>query len=261
MKSHDVISGNVPGWYDLSFPGNTLLLNSHPAASEWVCGRLTTSFPRAQSLQSLLDLPQFIGAGEETWGFGPVITKTSEGTSWPTWECPLPTIQSSDPEGGWDKAYAVSTTLGLLFDTLDFVEAETNHPKPQLLTINGLTVNKDSPQVAALGISLSPEMCHWLTGKASSELQEIDQAMSSAYKHMLKSSVSISEKRFQARFSEAGMLHLYGEGNSCSLDPSSSLFPGEGYELVTHNCYTPVQQLTLLVGIAKLYEIARREGV
>lgn len=51
-------------------------------------------------------------------------------------------------------------------------------------------------------------------------------------------------------------------GNACGLDPEDYYEKSLdwGYQLVPHNVDSPLQQLTLLAGVAMLYQLARQEG-
>ena len=67
--------------------------------------------------------------------------------------------------------------------------------------------------------------------------------------------------RFRVFMQQPKWIHLECPGDACGLDPAYHSQPSldDGMELVDHNCDTPLQQLTLLVGLIKIDELARRE--
>ncbi len=71
----------------------------------------------------------------------------------------------------------------------------------------------------------------------------------------------IQETSFRAQVDgEKGWLNVQCPGSGCGLCPSHhGIERGRGYEFDSHNVDSPIQQLTLLAGLAALHDRARRE--
>ena len=59
---------------------------------------------------------------------------------------------------------------------------------------------------------------------------------------------------------ENGRFYLRTIGNACDISTLDGEHrqPGEGHELGCHNLDTPIQQLSLLAGLATMHELAQK---
>jgi hypothetical protein len=63
---------------------------------------------------------------------------------------------------------------------------------------------------------------------------------------------------FRAVLYEDTGFHISVPGNACGIDPGYRYFEnGEGYEFCGHNIDSPIQQISILAGLAVLHDIAR----
>jgi hypothetical protein len=129
---------------------------------------------------------------------------------------------------------------------------------PQLLSVK--TMFEQGMDGAALCGEYSVPFVNWLSsfGDGRMELTEMVRAMKVAYTHM--AGRVYSDFDFQAVIeNNKGWLNVSCPGDRCGLHPGSShgWNRGEGYEFSSHNVDSPIQQLTLLAGLAALSDKVR----
>jgi hypothetical protein len=259
-NSYDVLTKNIPAWYELGFSEKGLIIRAHKTAAAFVKQTLTASSPIIRALGENLQLPQFIEPKERTWGFGETIVRHNQSeTDWITWICKLPA--ALDGGVNWAGAYAVSATLNALFLALSLAEDESDCPKPQLLLVDNMSTRRKM-YGGALSVIISPALCLWLSRQEDGSQQpDIVSAMKTAFQQM-RGEVSEFD-RFSAWCRQPKWINLSCPGDACGLDPENYYDNSleKGYCLFPHNTDSPVQQLTFLAGIAALYELARQGGV
>lgn len=177
----------------------------------------------------------------------------------------------------WQSAYAVSASFTVLFQMLNMIEGDIALDKmdvkeiptnfPQLLTVE--TVTKHDMHGGSLGGSYGVPLVSWLAAKSKGlsrqhhiVLEEMEKAMKIAYSHMFGKSSLDEYQRFEAHIDyEGGWLNVSCPGDACGLNPSNSWMPDrdKGYQFSCHNVDNPVQQFTLLAGLAALHDQVRRE--
>jgi len=165
----------------------------------------------------------------------------------------------------WKLAFTVSASFTTIFCWMRFPKKETSSRFPQLMTV--FTITEDDMHGGSLGGEYSVELCNWMRslyqqrGKEY-ELVEMVEAMKIAEKEMLGKINKFNEYHIWARIeSESGWLNVSCPGDACGLHPGNSFGPkeGRGYEFACHNVDNPMQQITLLAGLAALHDKARRE--
>lgn len=155
----------------------------------------------------------------------------------------------------------ISEKLALLTTFLYYPpDEETNSASPQLLSVE--TMFKQDMHGSSLWGKYSVPLVNWLGGLGRwkrTELLEMVRAMRIAYTHM--AGRVYSDIAFQAVVeNNRGWLNVSCPGNACDLNPDSHEWKhGEGYEFSSHNVDSPIQQLTLLAGLAALHDWARKE--
>lgn len=162
----------------------------------------------------------------------------------------------------WHRAYAVSASLSLLTKVLSHREKVLS-TLPQLLTLKtAITADMNrAPVWGEIGLTLR----NWLITQDTQPIsQEIVQAMQSAYQKMWAiNKLSRCELAyFRSQIDEKGLFYIECPGtNSCSIfhDQAWDIGEGKGYNFTNHNIDTPLQQLTLVAGLAVLHDYARRE--
>lgn len=159
----------------------------------------------------------------------------------------------------WHDAFAVSASFTVLFKAIFYNELETSAKVPQLLTVQ--TMTKADMHGGSLNGMYSIPLVRWLGTIAKRQIEEMITAMTRAYNFMCESSPN--DNRFYARVeSSDGWLNVSCPGDACGLNPSHGSLQGRvgrGYQFSCHNVDSPLQQLTLLAGLAALHDKARRE--
>ncbi len=224
------------------------------------------TIPLLASLRKQLQLPEFIRLGEQPlWGFGPVLGNLpSKKDNYSLVECQLPIVNKTVDfrKANWETAYATSATLNLLFsylETLDDIEIPDNGfyqlVHAQLLTAEGM-------HGGSLFVTLAKTLMPWLASQPNeSGSRNIGNVMKLAYEHMVGHNNIFDQSDFRVWFRQPKWVNLSVPGNACGLDPTDYYDrQGEGYRLSPHNVDSPVQQLTLLMGVAAICESARKAG-
>lgn len=256
----------IPMWYDLGVDGTDLLVYVHQKAADSVKRSLTKSSPIVPALQKELNLPDFILPTEGKWGFGEILSIQQGITpDWITWKCPLPIIlgPESGPRGNWQGAFAVSATLQVLFTALAIADEETDSSLQQLLVVDGW-LTRSGMNGGSLIVIVCPPLCSWLSQQEdNSTSPEICAAMKRTDEHMRGQKWSFGDSDFRAWFRQPKWINLDCPGEACGLDPVDyyNLSLERGYDLAPHNVDSPLQQLTLLSGLAALCQLARGEKV
>ncbi len=164
-----------------------------------------------------------------------------------------------ESEVDWHTAYAISATFTLLFSLIEYPERITGEKFPQLLTVHTATIR--DLHGGALGGDYSIPLVQWLSSFApQTPIPEMGEAMRKAYVRMLGSRHLYAGSFWASVDSKGGWLNTSCPGDACGLHPGhDALHDGHGYEFSSHNVDTPMQQITLLAGLAALHDRARKE--
>jgi hypothetical protein len=165
----------------------------------------------------------------------------------------------------WKLAYAISASFTIISHWMRFPEKETSSLFPQLMTV--FTVTRDEMHGGSLGGDYSVELCNWMRSlyiqnRGRYEVAEMTEAMKIAHKKMFGAFRFGQEYYLWAKIEDdKGWLNVNCPGDACGLHPGDSFGPQKerGYEFACHNVDNPMQQITLLAGLAALYDKARRE--
>ncbi|MFH0937031.1 MAG: hypothetical protein V1808_01935 [Candidatus Daviesbacteria bacterium] len=157
----------------------------------------------------------------------------------------------------WTEAYSISASLSTFTRFLQYCDEPTSASLPQLLTIG--TITQRGMNGGSLGGEVSSSLRDWLTfHKGQNTLPEITRAMMLVHDKMFGLTM-LDNYYFKAVIREDGGLMLDCPGNACGLHPEQYMREGRGYELGCHNVDSPLQQLTLIAGLAALHDKARQE--
>jgi len=164
----------------------------------------------------------------------------------------------------WKTAYAISASFTTVFNWMQFPKKETSSLLPQLMTV--FTVTQDNMHGGSLAGEYSVELCNWmrslyLRSKDRYEVTEMTEAMKIVQRKLFDKIDKFSEYEIWARIeSSSGWLNVNCPGAACGLHPTDSYIDkARGYKFGCHNVDNPMQQLTLLAGLAALHDKARRE--
>jgi len=164
----------------------------------------------------------------------------------------------------WKKAFMISASFTTVLGWLDLFERETSSFLPQLMTV--FTITRDEAHGGSLGGMYSIELCDWMRvlyrrARTNYEIVEMTGAMRIAHKKIFGEINEFDELYTWARIDDGnGWLNVSCHGDACGLNPANMDFDGtRGYKFSCHNVDNPMQQLTLLAGLAALHDKARRE--
>ena len=263
MRPFEILDSNVPAWYELSADGPTLTIRVHPLAAAFVRQYVKADFLEVTDLlESRPELPAFIDSTEQRWGFGPIISVVDSEDDWICWQCTLPQASKPDPDA-WKAMRALTGSLWTLFLALYGFDGEIDNDKSQLLVIDHMAVYSDEIGAKAISAMVSKQLVAWIA-------QQEDQSRTDQITEVIKSSVrhiwtdlggsSISECRCWTRPPKWIFLDTIGNSAGIGTKSFSDEDTDEGYHLVPDNTDSSIHLLTLLMGLAKLYELARADG-
>lgn len=268
MLEYDIRYGDRPAVYDLKVGGQSqsLVIAVHQEVLDYTTATLSKpGIPMIDSLREELSLPAFIRPIEgECWGFGPIIG------SLPTMRddhallrCPLPVVSKAGDfkKANWEAAYATSATLNVLFTLLSLDEVEISDQEfHQLISVNLLT--RKGTHGGSLSVTLAKALLPWIKSQPIDiNHRNIARVMKAAHEQLIGLQPLFDLRDFAVVTRESNQVHLSVPGDACGLDPTDFLFEEDkGYRLSPHNVDNPVQQLTLLMGIAAICEAARKAG-
>lgn len=156
-------------------------------------------------------------------------------------------------------SYAVSASLGILFQLLQFPEVRTSCNVPQLMTINTFTIR--GLHGGSIYGEFSKDLISFLlTLPPRQELKEISLVMQEVWTKMEGEMKDLFRSLFRASMGENGHIVMDCPGNACGIgtDPDMSFIDrGQGRSFSCHNTDSMMQQFTLLAGLAKLQTMAR----
>lgn len=193
---------------------------------------------------------------------GSVPTTQPSANHWVRISCPLPrsTIEgrSSAPED------AGLTKLRLILSAVSHKSAHDGSiAEQQLLSITYMASGSGPGyHRAGLVCGVSPVMSNWAQQQSQERFEGVGRIMRSAYNAMV---FAEAKERSLSCFSidllPSGVLFLNCPGNACGLGrpADGELYPGRGYELRSHNVDFLFQQLTLLMGLAAIHDLARAD--
>lgn len=280
----------VPCWYELSWreKESAIILRIHKDIVESI-KPIPQDSPMAIGLMEEFSFASFAGNLNQDFGFESVFRFQEEQDDFVEFFIKIPVVRrktdtpcdrcdgsgkdafledreclSCDGSGkehiyDWKPAFAISASFTLLSRILEFPEEDTSAPLPQLLTVT--TMTGKHMHGGSLGGTYGIAFCKWLRHLgARTNVPEVVQAMKVAYDRMVGIK-EFDEHYFTAYIAnENGWLNIDCPGDACGLNPShGSIREERGYEFSCHNVDSPMQQITLLVGLAALHDKARKE--
>lgn len=255
---------DVPAWYTLSLEGMDICVKIHKAVFDSVKHRFNQSFPAIASLEKEVGR-LFIPPANPAWGFGRVFKwATCDMPGWVKLLAPLPAGKDGYPDHG--ALYAISASFSILFLVLETVAKPTGAYFFQMLYISGMRCNKGI-YGGSISASVSPALCKWINAipceRDEFEITEPRDTMVRVEKHLWNNGRDEGEFFFfnaRSWVRKPKFIFLDCSGNACGLGRSLSDEYEQsldvGYSLEPHNTDTPCQQMTLLAGLAKIYQMA-----
>lgn len=289
MKIKMLTYENISCWYELSWNESekAIILSIHKDFIETNKADLENA-PIVKEMTGRLSLQPFAGDFTKNIGFGGIFERTGEEDGFIQFRARIPQVKKDTGNkckgckgtgerdwGGytnkclfcngtgkqwtmdWKEVKAISASLTVLTIYLRCYEIETSTPYPQLMTFQ--TITEEGMHGGSLSGEISIPLYNFLKAFGEhAELSEVIRAMKIAHDTMVGNR-ELYQYSFDA-YVKKGHFIINCPGDACGLNPSDwYTHEGQGYEFSCHNVDSPIQQLTLLVGLATLNDMARRE--
>ncbi len=254
----------IPRWYELFLKDEqTVGIRIHRTALNEVSLKDQEEDGRIRSLLSQFGLKLFTQPGERSWGFeNAFVLNSSEDSNWVVWTFKLPNLKSEAKKWiRYEMALRCSLEIFAERFTYVYVDAETGFDKNQLIIIDGVCLPNEERMMGngSLSAYMTPDTIKWISSQPEGHLDAVNDAMRSAYEFMWKGSTK--HERFGA-CCRGKFLVLNIPGNACDMAPDSvdDREPDIGYRMWPHNTDSGLQQLTFIVGLAKLHDLMKNDG-
>lgn len=256
----------IPMWYKISNQdqGKSIAITAHKKVLEHeVFGIDWSKAPVVADFKKDYGLSTFTSPCEGDWGFCNVLKFVKTEGDWMTWKVKMPVIKgkSEAVEDSREYTLAVRASLYLFVaNRLRTCEYNTRWYSSQLIVIRGISLpQKDQNKfTGALDVVLTPAAIKWLAKQQhQAHLAPVIDAMKSAYQHMWSKPIT-SFDHFGALYRQPRWLNLEVPGDRCRLEPDgygNCRDDDRGYSLFSHNVDSSLQQLTFLMGLAKLHDL------
>ena len=233
-----LLDADFPEWYSLRLATKSLILKIHPEAHAEVVRPAKEKFP-------------------EQWQAGRI--RPYQGRGWPEVRFPLLCSRSQG-------APPITTVLGYILDLLEYWPKNRNvgSSRPQIFNIGALAYQPELQHYAAsFGPEYSPAATRWLEqrwhqakieGKLLSDwvgdpvlpLTQVQEEMARVARLL-----GMGKQNCGALLQSGGRLQLVVNPVACAC---LSVDASYGRTLSPHNIYNPGYQLTLLAGVARIWQ-------
>lgn len=270
MRVHYIMEQNAQVWYEMSYDKGILTIQVPTRVYNSLTNLIGSSNPMKDDFLRKFSYPSenpnqhILSLYPDQWiyGLSEDVTFVGESEGWVMIKADLPVVMWNwdNNQVYWKSAYRVSASLAILFQMLYLYEDELSGSDFQLLTIDLLGVD-EGIYGGSLSVTISPTLKKWLSRFPDNyDHLEIKEAMVSAHCRMAGPLLPYQEHDFRAWVRKPYWINLSVPGNACGLDPSGYYEEeGRGFKMLPHNTDTPIQQLSLLAGLAKMYQLARQE--
>ncbi|MBU0620118.1 hypothetical protein KJ992_01065 [Patescibacteria group bacterium] len=158
----------------------------------------------------------------------------------------------------YDLAYKISASLTVLFDLLNSLTLQSTSFFPQLLTVQTMTIK--NAHGGSLNGQFSYILVQWLQCN-DHKIIAICEAVKNAYEYMYGSKYQYPGDNFRLRVDKTGWFIMDCPGGRCGIYPTQNtmfkLSQNSGYDFTSHNVDNPMQQLSILAGLAALHDQVR----
>ncbi len=252
---------DVPTRYKFEFNSDLAFFKFafEPKAAEWLGQQLLNGHPQIKYLQDLLDTSPFASDMQRPWGYGSVLEYTGSYLGWLSCGVILPLAIPAlrckeDRKPDHKRLSDISVSLWLVFDLLNSSACPTRAMSKQMTAFNLCT----KPGAASIFATLSPWGTSRLDQLYQNDLDQIEHAMRSAFNRMDPQLNKL--ERFNVMLQEKGFIYLEVPGDACGLGTGFNQSNNNGRTLTPHNVDSPIQQLSLLAGLATLDSILRTKS-
>ncbi len=268
----DIRQEDIDAWYEISWDeqGKRLIVKIHRALEEQL-DRLTPDAPIIDHFINYDKIPldPYIPPTKPNWGFGQILQRVDTEEPFIVWAIDIPRVmwmESGERKYDWKQAYNISASLNILFLLLSIYKREEiiwESSRSQLIICRSLTTDVGQ-HGGSLTVTIAKTFLPWFKDSITDDCKStIEQAMRTAYYQMFQDREAgdlITDRALNMQIrSKTGLIHFNCPGQACGLDPDFNCREDEGYDLEPHNVDTPAQQLTFLVGVAAMCDLARAQ--
>ena len=210
----------------------------------------------------------FIFPSALPWGYAPVFMDyPSPIPDWHRIICELPCFIDANGEimeHAWVRGREIIASLWFLITCLENIRDDTHAQIPPYQSLE-LVVSggcDDHSLRYAIGAGISDACCNWITSHQNApEIGTITTFMQNAYCRMyrLKTIDRYSANTCCAKVRSECSISFDAPGDRCGIGTYTNHRQRFGIEMYDHNVDTPVQVLTLLVGLAKFNQLASQQ--
>lgn len=253
----------MPRWYGLGITDSmALTIEVHEAALSFLRAlKLLKSSIAVRALSDNSNL-SFVWSPTQ-FGFNGCCSIRDSRPGWQIFECPLPVIRPGEYDDIFSDTMPVRLTLAMLVKAFLWFEGCTGVDVPQLMIIDGMNVER-SLHGGSISVSLGQTTIKWLAKQPeNSSLEKVKETMLAVDRYMRPDRMFPQDPRqFDVWCRQPKWINFTIPGNACGLDPENyhNLSLNAGYALHAHNVDSGLQQLTLLAGVAKLYELVQEDS-
>lgn len=245
-----------PSWYEIGLSEPTVLrFKLHKSALSEINKKTNWTHPNSiiADIVKRFKFSIFTPPSENTWGFENVcIFHESTDPNWLEWKIQL---RSRDERHN----LAVRSTLYLIRTVMKNVDIETNSQKMQLMVIDAICLPM-TERVADLSVILTPTTAWWISKQSHNQFLTVVEAIASAYCFMCDSPITLDGFYISAT-GRLLYLNMPSSHTGCWLNPSGNCGTDRnGYVLDSHNTDNSVEQLSWIIGMAKLHDLIRADG-
>lgn len=273
MMGYDIFCGkSVPAMLDLV----CIIENNIPrfvmALRKNVLDNLSLDAPLIEEAQKRFDgLGSFVN-NPRALGYNGTFSLSEDSFGYPdefkVYKTNLPNDVIGKQNNNWIKAWRISCTLQLLFMELSLYDEHIENPNKICQLLSGLLACYPEMNGSALSITVSPVLRNYIETHRELVQKTAIETMALCFNRMWPQ--YFSGEREIPLICYFGVRPNYGTdnsgfvmdipGNACGLYVDGmKLEDGPGWELESHNVDSPVQQLTLIAGIASIARLYRVE--
>jgi hypothetical protein len=264
LKSYDVMTRDVPAWYELGLDGTTFVIRARSSVFGQLCELCNADSEPIIGLARRLDLPPFTPLTEKSCGFGRALVRMPDKNGWIIWRLLLEPISGPKIKDGvrWDLLYPKSATLATLLWALSAVPIPLDSGPPQLLVVSGICCGRGFHENSfTVLMSRFAVRAIFALGEGAWR-KAVCRAMRRIHSFIFPNRAWNDASQYDARLLNGKRLYLRCPGDACDLGVAPEELPlggagSRGHRLMPHNVDSPLQQLTLLVGLAALHDCLR----
>jgi hypothetical protein len=180
--------------------------------------------------------------------------------------CPYCKNSGLQSKVDWLAARALTISANILSNQLRFADDLKRSFVPdrkQLLTL--VLVSKPGRGGSEIGGDFSPSFIEKISLRERGFFLPAEEAMIRVHDHMspqkIRETIGYERRFFRVEQQLSGNLFIHGTGDRSFIHPLSGLRPlrpNEGYTYASHNVDIPIQQLTLLTGLAAVCDLVEK---